>query len=657
MKKIEANDPLARSADIVDDNVEQLKVLFPDAVKEGKIDFDVLKQLLGSAVDERDEKYGLNWFGKRKARQLALTPSTGTLRPCPEDSVDWDTTENLMIEGDNLEVLKLLQKSYASKIKLIYIDPPYNTGKDFVYPDNFRDSIRSYKEITGQLEGGRPISSNTDTSGRYHTDWMNMMYPRLRIARELLRSDGLIFASCDDNEVQRLRFMLDEVFGEDNFASQLIIQSNKRGQTYKDVAKMHEYVLVYGKSDEATLFELAKVGDALPFEDAIGRFDLWELRNRNPKFGKHNRPNLYYPIYVSPNDHDANGYSKIALERSAQFSVPVTPQNSEGVDGCWRWSKEKIRTVDCSSPTAVVVGRQKRDGEWNIYEKSRKSTTKPKSIWDDNAFISEQGTIELGDLGLKDAFDHPKPLGLMRKIVSIGMEQGDIAMDFFAGSATTAHAVMAENSADAGSRKFIVVQLPETIDANSKEQTAAAQVCSKLKRPLNLAELTKERLRRAAKKIKAENPMFSGDTGFKVFKLDTSNIREWDPNREDIAGSLDESVEHLRADRTEEDVLFELLLKMNLELTVAISSKTIAGKTVHNIGAGTIMACLDRKISNKDVEKLALGIANWHKQLAPTGETVVIFRDGAFADDVAKTNLTAILEQAHEDCSIIVRSL
>ena len=234
MKPLTAQDPETQSPDIVAENIEQLRTLFPEAVTEGKVDFEVLKQLLGNEVDERDEKYGLNWHGKRRARQIALTPSTGTLRPCPEDSVDWDTTQNLMIEGDNLEVLKLLQKSYAGKVKLIYIDPPYNTGKDFVYPDNFQDNIRNYLELTGQTDGeNRKLSSNTEASGRFHTDWLNMMYPRLKLARNLLREDDMIAVSVDDTEVGNLCRVLDEVFGEEQFQAQVVVQSNKRGQKYK----------------------------------------------------------------------------------------------------------------------------------------------------------------------------------------------------------------------------------------------------------------------------------------------------------------------------------------------------------------------------------------------------------------------------------------
>ena len=646
MKPLTAQDPETQSPDIVAENIEQLRTLFPEAVTEGKVDFEVLKQLLGDEVDERDEKYGLNWHGKRRARQIALTPSTGTLRPCPEDSVDWDTTQNLMIEGDNLEVLKLLQKSYAGKVKLIYIDPPYNTGKDFVYPDNFQDNIRNYLELTGQTDGeNRKLSSNTEASGRFHTDWLNMMYPRLKLARNLLREDGMIAVSVDDTEVGNLCRVLDEVFGEEQFQAQVVVQSNKRGQTYKQIAKTHEFLVIYSKSEDLELNELEKDSGALPFKDASGAFDLWGLRNRNPKFGRFNRPNLFFPIYVLPDSIDECGYSRIAVTAEGDKFVKVLPRNSEGEDGCWRWSKDKISTYDLKASSPVLVAKKRQDGEWNIYQKSRKSTTRVKSIWSDTKFINEQGTVELGHLGMGDVFDHPKPVALVQRCLFLGTGPDDIVMDFFAGSGTTGHATLAQNTVDDGHRRHILAQLPEPLDPSEREQKVASDFCDELGKPRNIAELTKERLRRAGKNIREENSMFTGDLGFRVFKLDTSNIRAWEPDRNDLDQTLLDSVDHIKAGRTEQDILYELLLKLGLDLTVPIEQKAIGGKTVHSIGAGTLLLCLAEHIAVADVEPLALGMVGWHKELEPVGETNVVFRDSAFADDVAKTNLTAILEQ------------
>jgi adenine-specific DNA-methyltransferase len=651
MQKLTAHDPESKSPDLAAENLSKLKLLFPELVTEGEhgvaVNVDVLKQLVGDkTVTDADEKYGLNWHGKRAARQLALTPSAGTLRPCPEDSVDWATTQNLMIEGDNLEVLKLLQKSYSGKVKLIYIDPPYNTGKDFVYPDNFQDNISNYLELTGQTgDGGRKLSSNTEASGRFHTDWLNMMYPRLRLARNLLREDGVIAVSVDDNEITNLRRVLDEVFGEEQFLGLIIVQSNKRGQTYKEIAKTHEYLVLYARNEAVELNELEKAADALPYRDSNGPYDLWELRNRNPKFGRFNRPNLFFPIYVEPNSTDECGYSRISLSQS-ETAIKVLPLNSEGEEGCWRWGTNKIGESDLTSASPVLIARQRRDGVWNIYEKSRKCTTKAKSIWTETEFISEQGTIELGRLGLGEVFHHPKPPSLIRRCIFMATAADDIVLDFFAGSGTTGQALMEQNAIDHGSRRYVLVQLPESLSPQNKEQKTAADFCDHLGKPRTIAELTKERLRRAGKKIREENPIFAGDLGFRVFKLDSSNIRAWEPDRANIAEGLEAHAQNLKVDRSEQDILFEVLLKvMDLDLTVPIVQRTIAGKTVHSIGGGVLLVCLSTSVTREDAEPLALGVIDWHKEQAPSGESTVVFRDSAFSDDVAKSNLSAILQQ------------
>jgi adenine-specific DNA-methyltransferase len=292
-----------------------------------------------------------------------------------------------------------------------------------------------------------------------------------------------------------------------------------------------------------------------------------------------------------------------------------------------------------------LVARKRRDGEWNVYEKSRKSTTKVKSIWSDTDFINEQGTVELGRLGMGDVFDHPKPVALLQRCIYLATGPDDLVMDFFAGSGTMGHSAIAQNATDGGNRRYALVQLPEPLDPNEAAQKNAANFCDQLGKPRNIAELTKERLRRAGKKVREENPMFAGDLGFRVFKLASSNIRAWEPNRDDLPATLHDSIEHLKTDRTEQDILFELLLKLGLDLTIPIEQRSIAGKTVHSIGAGTLLVCLAEHIAAAEVEPLALSVAAWHKELAPAGETTVVFRDSAFADDVAKTNLTAILQQ------------
>ena len=666
MKKLTAQDAETKSTDIVAENIEQLKAIFPEAFTEGKVDFEALKQLLGGAVDERDEKYGLNWHGKRRARQLALTPSTGTLRPCPEDSVDWDTTQNLMIEGDNLEVLKLLQRSYAGKVKLIYIDPPYNTGHDFVYPDDYRDNIKNYLELSGQVGGdGRKLSSNTEASGRFHTDWLNMMYPRLRLARNLLKEDGVIFISIDEVEHSNLRKVCDEIFGEETFVESVVW--NKRiPKNDKGIGNIHEYILIYLKTSgwEYT-FTMPKEGldDINELVAGLKRKGIpipeaeTALRKLHEKKGYDRGVTLYNNL-----DENYRIWGKInvswpnANTLGPRYDVlhPVSKKPVAVPDRGWRWKKETFDSLVDYTKTY-----KRFDGTYmcgQIWFDSKESTQPSliKHLDDVDTLLlrsilslKSDGGIEAEELlGEKNVASYPKPTSLVRTLIqSVGLQDGDIILDFFAGSGTTAHAELELNSEDGHSRRYILVQLPEPLNLDNDEQKTAAQFCDRIGKPRTLAELTKERLRRAGKKIREENPMFAGDLGFRVFKLASTNIREWDPDRDDLPKTLQESVEHLKTDRTEADILVEVLLKLGLDLTVPIERKTIAGKTVHSIGGGTLIVCLAEKISRDEIEPIAHGIAAWHKELAPAGDTTVVFRDSAFTDDVAKTNLTAILQQ------------
>lgn len=652
MQIIDAASPLAQSADLVAGNIEQLKALFPELITEGpngvSVNVDVLKALVGDrTVTDADEKYGLNWHGKRRARQLALTPSTGTLRPCPDESVDWDTTQNLMIEGDNLEVLKLLQKSYAGKVKLIYIDPPYNTGKDFVYTDNFQDNIRNYLELTGQVEGGQKISSNTEASGRFHTNWLNMMYPRLKLARNLLRDDGALFISIDDGEVDNLKKACCEIFGEETFVGILSVLVNPRGRHLdKFIAQTHDNIAVFVKDPDVagSIFGMAKEGEMLKEydkEDERGKYRELGLRNRNQAFNPVTRPNLFFPLYVEPST------GRVSIIQDHRFTEKVLPVTADGVETCWTWGREKIEAEN-----ELLTASRMSDGTWRVFRKDylngedgETASTLAKSIWLDKEFNNDYGRKSIKELLGAPVMDFPKSPFLIQRIVSIASRSSDIVMDFFAGSGTTGHAVMAQNAADRGNRRYILVQLPEPLDPDNKDQKTAADFCDQLGKPRNIAELTKERLRRAAKKIKEENPMFAGDLGFRVFKLDTSNIRAWKPNPADLEQTLFAHQDHLVDGRTESDILYELLLKLGLDLCVPIETRAIHGKDVHSVGGGVLMACLAEKITQAEVEELALGIVDWHKELAPAGDTTCVFRDSAFTDDVAKTNLAAILEQ------------
>jgi adenine-specific DNA-methyltransferase len=625
MQKLTAADPETRSADPVAENVERLKELFPEAFTEGKIDFDVLKQVLGGAVDEREEKYGLNWHGKRRARQIALTPSTGTLRPCPEESVDWETTRNLFIEGDNLEVLKLMQKSYAGKVKLIYIDPPYNTGKDFVYPDDFRYGIRNYQEITGQVDSdGRVLGSNSETSGRFHTEWLTMMYPRLKLARNLLREDGGIFISIDDNELHNLRSICDNIFGAENFVATLIwkkMDSPSRNSETRVVSNYHEYLVVYARSIDDLQFsqELRpSILDAFPLVLPDGRkARRRQLRKNGKGARKEDRPTMWFPL-------------------QAPDGTMVWPVAPEGWEGRWVLSKDTWEERTCAGLTEWI---QREDG-WVPYyiEIAPESPSAPWStLWTD-VDQNRQAATELTSLmGALTAFETPKPTSLVRKILRMGSGAGDLIMDFFAGSGSSAHAVFAQNARDHADRRFICVQLPVVLE-NERRVRRSDGIST-------IADFTKERIRRAGAKVQREHPSHEGDHGFRVFKLDSSNIRAWDPDRENLPLTLESSVEHIKPDRSEQDVLFELLLKRGLDLTIPIEQREIAGKTVHSIGAGTMFVCLTERIDRDDVEPLTAGLIEWHAELAPSGETQVVFLDSAFADDVAKSNLAAILEQ------------
>lgn len=624
------------SLNIVQDNIEKLKTLFPDIFSEGRIDFDKLRETLGDTLDTQEERYNFTWHGKAQARRIAQIPSTGTLRPCKTESKHWDTTQNLFIEGDNLEVLKLLQKSYHKRVKMIYIDPPYNTGKEFIYPDNYQDNLDTYLKYTGQKDAeGRKFGTNAETSGRYHTNWLNMMYPRLKLARNLLRDDGVIFISIDDNEVVNLRKICDEVFGEENFLSKIIIQSNKRGQTYKDIAKCHEYLLVYYKSDNSSLGELDKEDSSLPFNDSYGFYDLWELRNRNPKFGRHNRPNLYFPIYINPNSENEEGLFQISLEQNEEFSVEVYPKNSARDDSCWRWGKDKILREGINAQPQVLFGKLKRDGGWNIYEKSRKSTTKAKSIWADTKVISEQGTVEAGRLNMGGMLEFPKPVELVKRCIQLATNEEELILDFFAGSSTTAHAVMELNAQDNGNRNFIMVQLPEPCNEQSEAYKAGYKT---------IADIGKERIRRAGDKIRQDNAgkdsIDNLGIGFKVFKLDSSNIKPWDADFDNLEDTLLNAVDNIKKGRFEDDVLFEILLKYGLDLTVPIKERNIAGKMVYTIGFGALVICLDDSITLDVVE----GIGKLKEELTPEVMRVV-FKDSGFADDVVKTNAIQILKK------------
>jgi adenine-specific DNA-methyltransferase len=643
MQKLTAADPETHSPDLVAANLAALQALFPELITEGAdgvaVNIDVLKALVGDkTVSDADEKYGLNWHGKRRARQLALTPSTGTLRPCPEDSVDWDTTQNLMIEGDNLEVLKLLQKSYAGKVKLIYIDPPYNTGKDFVYPDNFQDNIKNYLELTGQTgEGGKKISSNTEASGRFHTDWLNMMYPRLKLARNLLREDGVIFISINDKELNNLIALCDDIFGETNHLATFVAVNEGNIDNQSRFKVNHEYIAAFGK-DESKILAPPVVDPNIPESSKIFKEDIENTVVQNGPGNPVSSIKLSIGFPASFEDGVIDPKDDFWPKLSDSVRV-VAGQTANIVTVTSGWKcKTLLESFIENNFQPVLDGKGQQtvfylSNTGAVFYKKRRMEEPSHML----TVLRGLGTVQaesarLAKLGIE--FSYPKPTGLLDYLIRAGTSAGDLVLDFFAGSGTTGEAAI-NLSKDQSSRRFILIQLPEPID---------------LDHYLNIAELTKERLRRAGKKTREENPLFAGDYGFRVFKLDSTNILEWDPDRDKIAETLEASIEHLKTDRTEQDILFELLLKLGLDLCVPIETKKLEGSAkqvhdLHSVGAGSLLVCLSKSIPQDDVEPLALALVAWHQELKPAGDTTVVFRDSAFADDVAKSNITAILQQ------------
>lgn len=678
MQKIEASSPEAQSADLIARNIGQLKALFPDMISEGPsgaaINTDVLKDLIGDkTVTDADEKYGLTWHGKRRARQLALTPSTGTLRPCPEESVKWETTQNLMIEGDNLEVLKLLQKSYSGKVKLIYIDPPYNTGKDFVYPDDFRDNIKNYLELTGQVEGGRKISSNTEASGRFHTDWLNMMYPRLKLARNLLQRDGLIIVSIDDNEVAALKALLDEIFGRENFCATFVWNTEGNTDNQYKVKVNHEYAVAYYRDSTFADQAVGRVVDPNTREDS----NLWKgvADNNINKNNPENPPSIIelpigFPcaeetLFYSKKIVDADFFSQTELDKF--ISDPVREKYGiEKKSGLpVKLDDMVVEKFELQKPCRIYVGMANRnkllefiqngcnaiidDGSplrfyinSNAAVRYHRENERPRNIL---SVLRNLGTTEKSKTALKNNgvyYDYPKPVSLIEYLIKIGCECADgIVLDFFSGSGTTGHAVMNLNVSEGVERRFICVQLPEKTDEKSDAKIRGFE---------NLADICKKRLSVASEELEARSPNLLLNSeklnlGFRVFKLDSSNITAWDPDRDNLAQTLLDHSDHLKPNRSEADILYELLLKLGLDLCVPIEKRTISGKEVHAIGGGVLIACLSASISRSDAEPLSLGIAAWHQELASAGDTTCVFRDSAFEDDVTKANLAAILSQ------------
>ncbi|MDO8869625.1 MAG: site-specific DNA-methyltransferase [Methanobacteriaceae archaeon] len=617
------------SLDIVSENVSKLKELFPEILTEDKIDFDKLKEVLGKYTEDDSERYNFTWKGKSAALRLAQTPSTGTLRPCKEESKNWDTTENLYIEGDNLEVLKLLQKSYYGKIKMIYIDPPYNTGKDFIYPDNYRDNLYNYLEMTGQIdEDSKKISTSTDVSGRYHTKWLNMMYPRLRLARNLLTENGVILISIDDNEVDNLKKMCNDIFGEENFISQLVWRSKSGGANdSKLVAVDHEYILIFAKNVEIT-----EMG-TLPYTE-----ELLKLYSSKDEFYEERGP--YRPMLLMQKG--------LSFSKSLTYPIEApdgTILRPDAGGAIWRWSS---KVLEERMKKGFTEFKNTSDG-WKIYTKQYLKIDYEgnpiergkllRSVITD--YDGREGTRILQKLFENKIFTNPKSLKLLSLFCSLCSHDDDIILDFFSGSATTAHAVMNLNSEDNGHRKFVMVQLPEK--TNEKEEAYKSGY-------KNICEIGKERIRRAGDKILSEmnqNGQISLDNkkninldiGFKVFKLNSSNLAKWDPEYDNLEQTLLDSVENLVTGRNQLDLIYEIMLKYGIDLTLPIEEYQIKDKTIYSIGFGALMVCLEDNIATE----LSTEIIKLKDDLSPEIMRVV-FKDNGFASDSDKTNIKETLK-------------
>jgi adenine-specific DNA-methyltransferase len=600
------------SLNLEQENIEQIKKLFPSVVTEGKVDFEKLRLILGDEVDDRVEKYQFTWNGKSKAIKLAQTPSTATLRPVKEESVNWDTTENLYIEGDNLEVLKLLQKTYFGKIKMIYIDPPYNTGGDFVYKDDFKDSIANYKEQTNQTH-----KSNADTSGRYHTDWLNMMYPRLILSRNLLKEDGVIFISIDDHELHNLIKVCNEIYGESNFLGTFSrATGTTTGQDANKVGSSLDYCVAFRKTELFTLRGLpldAKDKKRFNEFDEKGRYSKLQLRKTGNADKREDRPNMFYEI-------------------TAPDGSLVYPFGPSDYLSRWRVSKSSFKELvdsnmivwkkDDSIDSVVIDGFEK--SKWIPYVKYYlEGRTKQVSNLLIDIEGNKKGSIQLKTLFKeKDIFTNPKPLGFIELLVNISMDDSEnIVLDFFSGSATTGHAIMNLNNDDNGRRRFILVQIPEKTSENSAAKKAGFS---------SISDIGIQRLKRASMSYKSA----SYDLGFRVFKLDATNIKEWDSSTDISNNTLFDQIQILKSERTDFDVLFEILLKYGV-FDEKVEDINVNDKTYYNVSNGYMIVNLNDKVNDRDIKAIS--------ELKPQ---VVIFLESAFIDDNAKINAEHTLKRA-----------
>lgn len=627
--------------DLADDNFAALAAMFPNAVTETitghdengepiierAIDADVLAQEINThVVSGKEERYQFNWPDKKKSMLLANAPTSATLRPSREESVDFDNTENLYIEGDNLDVLKLLRETYLNRVKMIYIDPPYNTGKDFIYEDDFSEKTGEFLLRDNQYDDqGNRLISNFDSNGRFHTDWLNMIYPRLRVARDLLTDDGVVFISIDDNEVRNLKNICDEVFGEVNFVSCITNVNNPKGRSdQKYFATAHEYILVYKKRD-------ATISGFAPEENVLKRYNKTDfdgrkyrhidLRKTGDSDKRVDRPNMFY--YFMYNEKTGDFYPTCEEEVPEGY-IKIYPTRDDGSDGRWRVG---IDTA-IARKNELIPNYMSRKRKWTIVEKDYLTDdlkVKATTAWTFKDVNSERGTEQFIALGFdKNIFPRPKPIGTIQRALSLATSKNDIILDFFSGSATTAHAIMQLNAEDGGNRKFIMVQIPEPCD----EKSEAYKVGYK-----NICEIGKERIRRAGKKIKEDRKYKEGieslDTGFRVLKLGSSNMKEvyYTPEEYSQMGfNLAGFMDNIKPDRSDEDLLFQVML----DLGIPLSAKIEQDGEIFNVNDNYLIACF----STLDTAMVT--------EIAQKQPYYAVFRDSSFANDSALVNVEQV---------------
>lgn len=625
----ELNEMSGKTLDIEKQNIEKLKELFPEIVTEDKIDFDKFRVIFGDEIETSSERYSFTWNGKSESIKLTQQPSTGTLRPDKDKSKDWETTENLYIEGDNLEVLKLLQKSYSNKIKLIYMDPPYNTGTDIIYPNDFSSDLEEYLKFTNQKDTeGLAFMTNTESNGRYHTEWVDMMYARISLSKNLLADNGALVLSIDHNELANLIKISDEIFGENNRIAIITVVHKPEGRNQaRYFGPSNEFLLVYAKNQPK--FDLRNVAVD---EDEIKKYNkkdekgLYRLKNfirlSDGKYAtRESKPNFWYPLYVDENTKE------VSVEE-LNNSIQVYPITESGIERTWKTTKE---TANDRINKGDIIATE-TNGKYTIYEKLRENQVF-KTHWINKKYHAyHYGTKVLDDLLGFKSFDFPKSLYLMKDIVKMFTEQNDIILDLFSGSATTAHATLLQNVEDSMDRKFILTQIPESITDDNPSYKEGFR---------KITDIGQKRIDLAGKKILNEKPGLNKqlDAGFKVYKLDSSNIKKWNIDSNDIENSLFAMENNFVEGRSHTDIVYEVLLKLGLDLNTPFEESIIEGAAVYDIALGNVYVVLGDNIT----QEVANYIAGKQKEYENENPSVV-FNDNGFKNDNEKLNSIEILK-------------